>query len=136
MTAIEKQLGIKTSTKTFQNISPKTLKTATEMFLYLYSCPHFADPNSASWFKKWVGFYSYLFKTTAPDKIILTLNTMLKQESAPGSAQGRIDTVLKTTGTLFSLKFEQIQSVLPGTMILNSDQYEIILAAKHLIFEY
>ena len=120
MTAIEKELGIKTSTTIFQNITPKTLKIATEMFLYLYGSPHFTDTGSIGWFHRWFGFYRKLFKTTARDKIILTLNRMLKQEREENT-HGRVDAVLKATGTIMSLNYEQIQSLIPGIVSLKSE---------------
>ena len=133
MTAIEKELGIKTSTTIFQNITPKTLKIATEMFLYLYGSPHFTDTGSIGWFHRWFGFYRKLFKTTARDKIILTLNRMLKQDPK-GSTHGRVDAVFKTTGTSLSLKLEQIQSVLLGTVTLINEY--LISEKGHSNFDY
>ena len=58
---------------------------------------------------------------------------MLKQERE-GSTHGRVGTVLKTTGTLLSLKFEQIQSVLPGTVSLNGKILYIDI--QFLIFKH
>ena len=129
VTAIEKELDIKTFTNKYQDISPKTLKIAAEMFLYLYSRPHFTNNTNTRLFRRWFGFYRKLFKTTTPDKIILTLNRMLKQEREE-STHGRVDAVWEKTGTLLSLKYEQIQSVLLGTVSLNCDRHETILA-KH-----
>ena len=132
MTAIEKQLGVETSANIFQDISPKTLESAAEMFLYLYSCPHFADTNSVLWFKRWIGFYKELFETAAPDTIILTLHRMIKQDVAGSSQEGKVHAVWKATGTLLSLKFEQIQSLLPGTVSLKNSKHNV----KPLFFKH
>ena len=115
VTAIEDELGIKTSRNIFNDILPKTLTNAAEMFLYLYICPHFPNTESVVWFQRWSGFYNELFKTSATDHILLTLNRMLKQEVV-GNTQGKVESVLKTTATLLLLKFEQIRSILPGSV--------------------
>ena len=52
--AVEQELNMGKSEVRFQNVSKSTLKTATEMFIYLNSCPH----NNAlkQWFTSWSNF--------------------------------------------------------------------------------
>ena len=135
VSAVEEKLEIKTSTKILKDISPDTLKTAADMFLYLYSCPHVTDSYdySISWFNQWLRFYEVLFKTTKPENIILAFNKMLNmKQNQRGSAQGRVSDIWKSTETFLSLKFEQIQSLLLGTVTLISDKSETVLR-KYLI---
>ena len=54
------------------NLTKEELQTAGKMFLYLITCPDTIKP--------WIVFYKYLFQTQSPDKIILTLNRLMKGE--------------------------------------------------------
>ena len=58
---------------------------------------------------------------------------MLKQDPK-GSTHGRVDAVFKTTGTSLSLKLEQIQSVLLGTVTLINEY--LISEKGHSNFDY
>ena len=53
---VESKLGIKGSEQTYKNMTSRDLKTAGEMFLYLYSCSGFTNSNfqateNGKWFK-------------------------------------------------------------------------------------
>ena len=51
-------------------MSADHLETAAKMFIYLNTCP--------GKLKSWFLFYKYLFETESLDKILLTLNRMMK----------------------------------------------------------
>ena len=83
------------------------LKTAAEMFLYLNTCP------DSSWFKSWSLFYKDLFLTQPADKIILTLNRMVKTETSDDKdGKLRIKKLLQRATHLLSLQFEEIGRLL------------------------
>ena len=62
-----------------------------------------------------VMFYKNLFESQSPSKIILTLNRMMKSNKKKGLLIGKsIDEKLfKKLSTLLSLKYEEIQGILP-----------------------
>ena len=63
-----------TCEKVNKNFTNSNLKTPAEMFMYLVSCSEMLKP----WFK----FYEDLFQNNAPDKIVLTINKVLKSTKA------------------------------------------------------
>ena len=83
------------------------LKTAAEMFLYLNTCP------DSSWFKSWSLFYKDLFLTQPADKIILTLNRMVKTETSDDKdGKLRAKKLLQRAAQLLSLQYEDIGNFL------------------------
>ena len=68
--AVEKYLKIESSYLIFENMTTKDLEIATEMFIYLNTCPGSMKP--------WFVFYKQLFEHETPQHIILTLNRILK----------------------------------------------------------
>merc|ERR1711884_546578 len=78
------------------------------MFIYLITCP-------SQWYKFWYLFYSDLFLIQPVDQILLTLNRMTKI-AYPQNKDGKIraEKLLQRTASLMSLKFGEIQSLLPG----------------------
>ena len=107
--AVEEQLQIESSEERFAKISLEDMNAAAEMFIYLNTCPRS--------FKPWIEFYKYLFQTQSPKKIILSLNRIMKE------ALNQKDVFLKKLAhnlfkrmtSLLSLKYEEIQSLFPGT---------------------
>ena len=65
-------------------------------------------------FKSWTSFYSNLFLTQPadPDQIILTLNRMTKTSENQDGIVRNIK-LLKRVAELLSLRFQEIQSLLP-----------------------
>ena len=67
--------------------------------------------EDSNWLQVWSTFYNDLFKTETADKIILTLNRIIKttsQESKDAAAN-----IFKRTSSVLSLKHTDIQSRLP-----------------------
>ena len=67
--------------------------------------------EDSNWLQVWSTFYNDLFKTETTDKIILTLNRIIKttsQESKDAAAN-----IFKRTSSVLSLKYTDIQSKLP-----------------------
>ena len=75
--AVEQMLNIESTEQINDTLTNEELKTAAEIFLYLNTCP-------SSMFKSWILFYVDvdLFLTQSADKIILTLNRMMKTETS------------------------------------------------------
>ena len=88
------------------NITDKTLKVYSEMFIYLYSCPEHVKAS-------YLLFYN-LFQHLPPSDIILTLNRMRKGIQKYKYFQFLIEKLFKRTTKLFSLKYPGIQNLLPG----------------------
>lgn len=115
VTAIENYLQMKPSYIIMKNITRENLKTAAEMFIYLCTCPgNNGEWKMENWFKSWYTFYSYLFQKQSTYQIILTLNRMMKS-SLPQNKDGKLmaETIFKKLSPLLSLKYEEIQSMLP-----------------------
>ena len=77
---MENELKIESTDIIFANISKATLRAAANIFIYIYPitgylCPFYAFND---WFSVWSPFYTDLFKTQPADKIILTLNRIIK----------------------------------------------------------
>ena len=109
---VENDLKIKTTDIIFENISKASLKAAAELFIFLYpkayKCP-FEAFNT--WFGVWLPFYNDLFKTQSADKIILTLNRIIKTTSH--LSRNAAEDIMRRMATIFSLKYKYIQSRLP-----------------------
>ena len=71
---LEQKLLLKASDSKHKNID-NTLKTAAEMFIYLYTCP---DKHNT-----WFAFYMDVFETLSINEILLTLNRILKGNTTP-----------------------------------------------------
>ena len=110
---LEDQLGIESTEVRFENIGRENLKTAAEIYIYLNTCPDSLKP--------WFSFYKDLFHDQDPNLIILTLNRMMKSRitSENENFLNIAKTVFKEASTLLSLKYEEIQSLNPGTRKIN-----------------
>ena len=111
----EEQLGVHSTEQRLKNMTRGDINTAAKMYMYLHACPY--DPPLRQWLKYWIIFYNDLFKTQNPNKIILTLNRMMKMNT-PQLKDDRIraEKLFKRVVKLFPLKFEEIQSMLPGDL--------------------
>ena len=105
---VEQKLQIESSEQIDESLTNEELQTAAEMFLYLIICPNTA------WLKSWSSFYKDLFLTQPADKMILTLNRIMKTETSHDK-DGKLQAgkLLKRTSNLLSLSFDNIQSLLP-----------------------
>ena len=104
--AVEQKLDIESSEKINETLTKEELKTAAEMFLYLNICP-------SSMFKSWILFYEDLFFTQSADKIILTLNRMVKTEiSHDKDGKLRAKKLLQRAAQSLSLQYEDIGNFL------------------------
>ena len=112
MTSVENDLKIDSEDVIFANISERSLKTAAEIFIYLYpmtgNCPF---NTFHSWFSIWSPFYTDLFSIQSADKIILNINRVIKTASQP--SRDAAEDIFMRTATLLSLKYKYIQSMLP-----------------------
>ena len=80
------------------------LKIAADMFQYLDGCPQTL--------KLWIVFYNDLFQVASPDMIILTVNRLMK--TTRNSFLRRLSQIIfKKLTTLFSLKYDDIHSLIP-----------------------
>ena len=125
--AVEEKLQVDSSDEINKSMKNEDLKTAAEMFMYLSLCP------DSRWFKSWFTFYKDLFLTQSADKIILTLNRMMKTKTSKDNAgKNRAEKLIRKTKNLLSLKFEEIQSLLPGKETKNESlQYMKIPYGKN-----
>ena len=110
---LEDQLGIESTEVRFENIGRENLKTAAEIYIYLNTCPDSLKP--------WFLFYHDLFHDQEPNQIILTLNRMMKSRRTSENENflNIAKTVFKEASTILSLKYEEIQSLNPGTRKIN-----------------
>ena len=106
--AVEQKLKIESSEQTNERLTKEELQASAELFLYLSSWPNL-------WFRFWSSFYTDFFQTQPADQIILTLNRMTKINS-PHNRDGKLraEKLLQRAADLLSLRFEEIQSLLPG----------------------
>ena len=113
VSAVEKKLKVKPNGRLYENMNPEHLTIAAEMFIYLNICP--STDSLKFLFQSMVMFYKNLFESQSPSKIILTLNRMMKSNKKKGLLIGKsIDEKLfKKLSTLLSLKYEEIQGILP-----------------------
>ena len=72
------------------------LKTAAKIFIFLSICP--------GEYKKLMEFYQNIFQTNSPEKIILTLNRMMKGNKTPDNKYFHT-MIFQKTSTLFSAKY-------------------------------
>ena len=92
---VEQELGFKSSELRFKNITEANLKTAAEIFIFLSICP--------GEYKKFMELYQNIFQTNSPEKIILTLNRMMKGNKPPDNNFHTM--IFQKTSTLFSAKY-------------------------------
>ena len=110
---VEKALNIESSSSIIYNIPKKYLDTSGEIFLYLNSCPF--TTISKRWYKSWFIFYNDLFKTQQPDKIILTLNRLMKSNTEKNThVKLMASKLMKKATILMELKNEELRGMLPG----------------------
>ena len=101
--AVEKELGIESSEDRLENLTTTDLKNAAEMFIYLNICPKTLKP--------WLVFYRDLFQTESLERIVLTLNRMMKGTGTDKYFKSLAQKLFKKISSLFSLKYEKIQSM-------------------------
>ena len=91
------------------------INTAAKMYMYLHACPY--DPPLRQELKYKILFYNDLFKTHNPNMIILELNRMMKINTPQlKDDKIRAEKLFKRVIKMFPLKFEEIQSMLPGDL--------------------
>ena len=109
--AVEEALNFESSESTFDTLTPEDLKIAADMFIYLNLCP--SSESVQIWLRTMSTFFDDLFKKKPANEIILTLNRMMKTKY---DTDGNIfaQKIFKRTSSLLALKYEEIQSLLPG----------------------
>ena len=112
--AVEQKLQIvMTSDQIMDAVQNDKLQKAAELFIYLNTCPD-------SWFKSWSSFYKDLFLTQSADKIILTLNRIMKTKTSQHEKDGKFaEKLFKRTSKLLFLNFEKIQNLPPEKYFKN-----------------
>ena len=103
---IERTLQVSASQYILQNVEEAKLKIAGEMFLYLISCSEAFDYMFL--------FLKDLFENEHPDRIILILNKILKNDSGNLSSKKHFEKIFKKMTNLFTLKYPAIQSYMKG----------------------
>ena len=128
--AVGYQFEDQLSEEIFDNMKAEYLKTAAEIFIYLYTCPVSDIDN------KLMIFYDNLFKTQTPYQIILTLNRMMKMKSPQIRNDIWIQKLFKKAASMFSLKYEEVKSILPMNQTLIKDHSDNLnfLEAKGIVF--
>ena len=121
MARIEDKLAFESSELIFENITLADLKIAAEIFIFLRTCPG-TDDGLKTWFTSWSSFYEDLFSTHTLDKIILTLNRIMKNDNTDSKV--RSQKLLKRVAKYSSLKYEEIQSMLAGHTSKNKSDIE------------
>ena len=102
-------IKIKSSEQRFQNISVKHFKIASEMLIFLMA------PIKSNLKKSWLKFSVNLFQTKSPMEIVLTLNRMMKSNIQMDNIADVNQKLFRKVATLFSLKHQEIQSILSST---------------------
>lgn len=110
--ALEQHLGVRSTEIRYENITNDLLENSASIFIYLNACP-VMDTVYLKWFQTWITFYTDLFKTHSPDQIVLTLNRMMKSDSPLKDGILRAEKLFQRTASVMSLKYEEIQSILP-----------------------
>ena len=113
--ALENILETESSDDRLQNMTYESLKTAGEIFIYLNIHP-------GETLKPWFDFFKDLFQTQSPDKIVLTLNRIMKgPQNKYGYGSGDNEAIQIITKMLFmritdffSLMYKELQTLLPG----------------------
>ena len=85
-------------------LTEKDIAPFAEMFIYLNFCPESVKP--------WILFYNDLFRNTPTNKIILTLNRILKGKK--NSMQAIVTKLFTKLEEQFGLHFRQIQNLFNG----------------------
>ena len=120
VTAVENFLGMESRDIRYENISGENMKTAGNIFVYLYFnifnehdhldiCP-FIEYNNR--FSNWSSIYHVIFNSNSADKIILTLNRMMKTNPLQ-SKFGKVGDVLKRIAITLASKYVDIHNILP-----------------------
>ena len=102
-------LGIDSKQATqYDNMTDVILKRAGNMFMYLIFCPEDT--------KAWIFFYTDLFKYQPVDKIVLTLNRILKSKAS--SKNDKFHLIARKLYTkitsILSFKSKHIQNMIQG----------------------
>ena len=113
VTAVEEKVKIETSESVFENMSRQHLKTASEMFLYLKVK---FEPVT----KMWLEFFGNLFENESADQIVLTLSRIMRKTKGNNIYLVNEKLFRKATN-LFQLKYQEIQSLMPGKIKNISD---------------
>ena len=108
ITKLEKILKVRASKQRFLNMTNEELENAAEMFIYLGTCQY---SGVQSWFKSWFTFYKNLFQNYSVDKILLTLNRMLKIDTSSFEARIRAGKLLKRATDLLPLRYREIRTL-------------------------
>ena len=78
------------------NITAGDLKLAAEILIHFYTCPESL--------KGWFNFYTNLFQTQSPNKIVLTLNRLLKGDNK--DFESTITKILQKVNDMLEFKFK------------------------------
>ena len=92
----------------YDNMTDVILKRAANMFMYLIFCPEDT--------KAWIFFYTDLFKNQPVDRIVLTLNRILKSKTSQKKDTFKViarKLYTKIT-TILSFKSKDIQNMIQG----------------------
>ena len=109
VTAVEKDLKVKSSELTFKNMTTENLKTAAEMFIYLNTCPY--GRNLEKWFLSWYNFYIDIFQYKPKDEIILTLSRLMNSRHSKNSnIQIWNEKLFRESAIILSLKYDEINN--------------------------
>ena len=111
--AVQEKLNIETSESLFENMPRQHLKTASEMFFYL-------DVKMEPVTKMWLEFFGNLFENESADQIVLTLSRIMRKTKGNNIYLVNEKLFRKATN-LFQLKYQEIQSLMPGKIKNISD---------------
>ena len=99
------------------------------MYLYLNTCPGIYRP--------WFAFYKNLFETQSPNKIILTLNRLMKGTITPQNKflKGLAQNIFRRLASLLSLRYEEIQSMSQSQGMTKNESLKAKERKQSLTFE-
>ena len=126
---VEQNLKINSSDEIYKNITAQELEVPAMMYLYLNTCPGIYRP--------WFAFYKILFESQSPNKIILTLNRLMKGTITPHNEflKGLAQNIFQRLASLLSLRYEEIQSMSQSQGMTKNESLIAQERKKSLTFE-
>ena len=102
------KLGINSTIQQYDNMTDVIMERAANMFMYLIFCPEDTKP--------WIFFYTDLFKNQPVDKIVLTLNRIIKSDISPKNEKFHLiaSKLYSKITPILSFKSKDIQNMIHG----------------------
>ena len=121
---VEQDLGFDSSKVRFENLEPKKLDVAANMFMHMFTCPNSEHWNKMA--KSWTLFGTELLNHS-PNEVTLTFNRLLKIKSTNENdiwTEDESEQFFRRITDKLSLKHGLLQSLLSGEESV-LDNYQI-----------